>query len=601
MKNLDYGVIGNCKSAALISRYGSLDWACLPEFDSASAFGKLLDSAKGGSFEVLVDDDYEIEQFYMDETNILITQFTRGDDQFQVIDFMPRYKTENNNYFAPPEIIRFFKLISGKPEFRILYDPQLQYARYEVKTLPREDFLKSYTANTREAYDSLYLYSNADFDAVVNATKIQMEGDYYFLVSYNQKLMPLDNERIRLELERTKVYWLNWINRTIHYKNYQKNITRSALVLKLLTYQKTGAIIAAVTTSLPEKIGEVRNWDYRFSWIRDSSMIIQTLTTLGHYNAAKRYMRFILNLVTYKDERIQIMYGIRGEKKLSEKILDHLSGYENSRPVRVGNAAYHQKQNDIYGVLLDVIYQHFTINNITLDDKEDFWTVIRGVLKTVRDNWDKPDKSIWEIRSQNKHFTFSKVLSWVAFDRGVKIAEMLGQKTYAENWSRLRDEIREHILHYGWNESIQAFTQSYGSYYMDASNLLMERYGFIDAKDPKYIKTVKATQKELMKNGLMYRYRNKDDFGSPTVSFTICTFWMITSLYKIGEKEEAQQLFDNVLKNSNHLGLFSEDMDFDTKRLLGNFPQGYSHLALIEAAIVLSDQETMNHMSSLFD
>jgi GH15 family glucan-1,4-alpha-glucosidase len=366
----------------------------------------------------------------------------------------------------------------------------------------------------------------------------------------------------------------------------------------LLTYQRTGAIIAAVTTSLPEKIGEERNWDYRFSWIRDSSMIITTLITLNHFNVAKRYMKFILNLVTYKDDMIQIMYGIRGEKKLTEETLDHLDGYEGSRPVRVGNAAYHQKQNDIYGVLLDVIHQHLKINNISVNEREEFWTVTRSVLKSVRENWNNPDKSIWEIRSQSKHFTFSKVLSWVAFDRGVKIAELFKQKTYANRWAEIRDTIKDNIMENGWNEEVKAFTQSYGSYYMDASNLLMERYGFIDADDPKYISTVKVTKQQLMKNGLMYRYRNKDDFGSPSVSFSICTFWMITSLYKIGEKEEACRLFENVLKHSNHLGLFSEDMDFDSKQLLGNFPQGYSHLALIESAIMLSgseeDKESLN-------
>ena len=586
MQNLDYGVIGNSKSAALIDQNGSLEWACMPEFDAPSIFGKLLDREKGGSFDILVDDSYQVSQKYMKSTNILVTTFSSGSDAFEVIDFMPRYKLNDYTYNTPPEIIRFFRYISGKPVFRIKYDPRLQYARGETKSVSAKGFIKSYTHEP--TYDSLYLYSDLCNDVILNSEPVEMTEDHYFLVSYNQKLVKVNHSWIELEMEKTKVYWLDWVHRTRQFSQYQDEIERSALVLKLLTYQKTGAIIAAVTTSLPEKIGEERNWDYRFSWIRDSSMIIKTLIRLNHYNVAKRYMNFILDLVTYKDDLIQIMYGIRGEKRLTETTLDHLSGYEGSKPIRIGNDAYHQKQNDIYGVLLDVIHQHLKINSKTIDEKENFWTVTRSILKSVRVNWDKPDKSIWEIRSQSKHFTFSKVLSWVAFDRGVKIAELLGQTYYADWWAEIRDTIKENILKNGWNEEMQAFTQSYGSPYMDASNLLMERYGFIEATDPRYVSTVKVTKEKLLKNDLMYRYRNEDDLGIPEVSFSICTFWLITSLYKIGEHKEARRLFENVLKNSNHLGLFSEDMDFESKRLLGNFPQGYSHLALIESAIMLS-------------
>ncbi len=589
MHNLDYGVIGNSRSAALIYKNGSLDWACMPEFDSPSVFAKLLDEEKGGSFEIVVDDDYETSQFYLKKTNILVTKFTKGKDSFDVYDFMPRYRTEDNSYFAPPEIIRYFKVTSGKPKFRIKYDPRLQYAKYNTKTVVHKEYIKSYTV--KGTYDSLYLYTNVDFDHVINSTTITLDKNIFFMVSYNQKLIRLDHSRIDLELERTKVYWMNWVNRTVRYKEYQHWIVRSALVLKLLTYQRSGAIIAAITTSLPESIGDERNWDYRFCWIRDASMIIKTMINLGHKNAAHRFMQFVTNLLTYKDERIQIMYGIRGEKKLTEKKLDHLSGYENSRPVRVGNAAYLQKQNDIYGVLVDVIYQHFLQNHNTLDDCESFWTIVRSILKTVKNKWDKPDKSIWEIRSQSKHFTFSKVLSWVAFDRGVKIAGMLGQDAYVKEYAKTREKIHKDIYKNGWNDKEQAFTQSYGSEYMDAANLLMERYGFLDAKDPRYVSTVKKTKEKLLYNDLMYRYRNEDDFGEPSTSFTICTFWMITSLYKIGEKEEARRLFENILKKTNHLGLLSEDMDFKTYRLLGNFPQGYSHLAMIEAAITLTDEK----------
>ncbi|HPY82998.1 MAG TPA: glycoside hydrolase family 15 protein, partial [Bacteroidales bacterium] len=288
------------------------------------------------------------------------------------------------------------------------------------------------------------------------------------------------------------------------------------------------------------------------------------------------------------DEKIQIMYGINREKILTEKILEHLSGYENSYPVRIGNAAYLQKQNDIYGILMDVIFQQFETFKTSLDNSEMLWTITRSIVSIVKDNWQKPDKGIWEIRNEDKHFTFSKVLCWVAIDRAIKIAEIVFMNEYVAQWQQLADTIKEDIKLHAWNDKIGAYTQSYGSKDLDAANLLMENYGFIKAHDSRYIQTVKATQKELCVNGLMYRYKNKDDFGLPTSSFTICTFWLIYSLHAIGERSEARALFDQLLTYSNHLGLFSEDIDFKTKRLLGNFPQAYSHLALIETAITIN-------------
>jgi GH15 family glucan-1,4-alpha-glucosidase len=366
---------------------------------------------------------------------------------------------------------------------------------------------------------------------------------------------------------------------------------RSALLLKLLSYQKSGAILAAVTTSIPETIGEERNWDYRFCWIRDASMVIKVMTKLGHFNVAHRYLNFIIDLLPDKGEKIQIMYGINGEKKLTEYELPHLSGYENSKPVRIGNAAYKQKQNDIYGILVDVIYQLIHLFTTSLEHSEELWTITRNIIKVVETNWQKPDKGIWEIRHSTKHFTFSKVLCWVAADRGIKIAELLHQKEYIQSWSRLRDRIKNDILKNAWSEKKQSFTQAYGIEDLDASALLMESFGFLDGDDPKFRSTVKAIQKELEYKGLMYRYKNHDDFGQPSSAFTICSFWLIRSLYMIGEKEEARKKFDELLKYSNHLGIFSEDLDFESKRLLGNFPQAYSHLALIDVAMLLAGGE----------
>ncbi|MFP4022901.1 MAG: glycoside hydrolase family 15 protein [Thiohalospira sp.] len=587
MDNLDYGVIGNCKSAALISKYGSIDWCCLPEFDSTSVFAKILDKDIGGSFEILVDDDYEITQSYIYKTNILVTKFHRGNDRFEVVDFMPRYKSEKNGYYSPPDIIRFVKYISGKPVFRVKYDPKLEYAKYPTQTIiNNKKYIKSYTKKGN--YNSVYLYTSFNFEAVVNQEQIELNSDAFFLLSYNQKILEQSVERAYLKLERTKVYWLDWSERTRQYKKYNNEILRSALVLKMLSYNKTGAVLAAVTTSLPETLGEIRNWDYRFCWIRDASMVIKVMTSLGHYNVARRYLDFVIDIIPDKDEKIQIMYGINREKKLTENILEHLAGYEHSAPVRVGNDAYRQKQNDIYGILVDVIYQHFSIYDTSLQNSEELWTIVRSIVKIVKDNWKKPDRGIWEIRTDHKHFTFSKVLCWVAIDRAIKIARLINMREYVDEWRELSNEIKNNILENAWNEEIGAFTQSYESTDLDASTLLMEPYGFIEAKDPRYVSTVKETRKQLCRNGLMYRYKNKDDFGKPSSSFTICTFWLINSLYKIGEKEDAEKLFKKLLSYSNHLGLFSEDIDFETKRLLGNFPQAYSHLALIETAEKIS-------------
>lgn len=588
MDNLDYGIIGNCRSSALISKTGSIDWACLPDFNSSSAFAKLLDEKKGGEFSFIVDDDYEIKQSYIDNTNILVTRFKKNKSIFEVVDFMPRF-IEGDRYHYPADIVRFIRHVSGAPECRVNYNPKLGYAKHETLNSIESNYIKSSTENG--TYESIYLYSDLNLNQVFHGERIKIKKNHYFLVSYNQKILEPDVDKIYLEFERTKVYWLDWAHRTKKFRRYNDEIMRSALVLKLLTYQKSGSILAAATTSLPETIGEVRNWDYRYCWIRDASMTISILTNLGHFSAAERFLNFILDLIPFKDEKVQIMYGIRGEKKLTERILEHLDGYEGSKPVRVGNAAYIQKQNDIYGVLLDVILKNFRLFENDIARSEELWTIVRSLVKIVEKNWRKPDMGIWELRTSKKHFVFSKVLCWTALDRGAKIAHLLGKDSYAEDWAKTREVIKNDILKKGWNNEIKSFTQSYGSDAVDAANLLMATYGFIEPKDPLYVMTVKKTRERLCKDGLMYRYKNEDDFGLPSSSFTVCTFWMIKSLYLIGEKEEAKKMFEKLISYSNHLGLLSEDIDFKSKRLLGNFPQAYSHLALIDSAIVLSDME----------
>jgi GH15 family glucan-1,4-alpha-glucosidase len=311
---------------------------------------------------------------------------------------------------------------------------------------------------------------------------------------------------------------------------------------------------------------------------------------MGHFNSAQRFLFYLKGILKSKNDSFQVMYGIRGERDLAETELLHLDGYENSKPVRIGNSAFYQKQNDVFGYLLNVIYQYYEVFPGTLDEIEDMWEIVRNISLTVSTHWENPDKGIWEIRNEEKHFVFSKVMSWVAMDRAAKIACLLNKTNYAETWRGIANDIKDDVLKYGWNDDLQTFTQTYGKSDLDASLLLMAEYGFIGTDDKKYQKTVVAVKQALYYNGLVYRYINPDDFGKPVSSFTICTFWLIQALFRIGMKEEAKSIFENLLACGNHLGLFSEDIDFNTKRLLGNFPQAYSHLALINTATLFSDQ-----------
>lgn len=592
MNNLNYGIIGNCKSAALISEKGSIDWLCMPNFDSPSVFSKILDEKSGGSFAFIVSDDYTCSQKYMKGTNILCTQFTSDEGSFEVLDFMPRYRTLQMDHFFPAEVYRYIRLLTGKPRFRIQYDPVMNYAKETASHRKFPDYVK--TSSCENIKDNMYLYSSFDFDTILNSEEITLEKEEFILLSYGQKLVSIDIDRVYLEYQRTKVYWLNWSNRSRKFIQYNDVISRSLLMLKLMSYQDSGAVIAALTTSIPETIGEVRNWDYRFCWIRDASMSIEVLLKMGHQYAAKRFMGFIKRILKSKSDSFQIMYAIDGSRTLKEEILEHLSGYENSKPVRIGNAAYNQRQNDSLGYLMDVIYNYYIHFPGTLDEIEEMWEIVKNIVKTVSVEWRNPDQSIWEFRNTEKHFVFSKVMCWVALDRAVSIATFLGKSEYETEWKEQAEEIKNDILTHGWNEEIQSFTQAYDNCDMDSSLLLMEQYGFIDPNDEKFVKTVERIKQELFHEGLMYRYKTDDDFGLPSSSFTICTFWLIRALFVTGRKDEALKIFNELLTYSNHLGLFSEDLNFETKRQLGNFPQAYSHLALINTALLFSEEKVFS-------
>jgi GH15 family glucan-1,4-alpha-glucosidase len=584
----DYGIIGNCRSSALVSKYGSIDWCCLPDFDSPSVLARLLDKDIGGHFSIIPVGDYSVSQQYVNHSNILETRFTSTSAEFRIFDFMPIYRTDDSHYYNAPEVYRILSVIRGTPTVKVDYKPALNYARPTTGKVDK-NYIKHVTTEGR--YESIYLYTSLSKGDVMKGEEISLTGDNFFCLTYNQKLVKMTMKRIWLEYQRTKVYWMNWSNRTLVFNRYNEEITRSSLLLKLLTYHKSGAVIAAPTTSLPETVGETRNWDYRFCWIRDSSMVIKTFLQLGHTNSAREFQKFLLSVNQGKQEDIQIMYGLRGEKDLEEKVLDHLAGFRDSPPVRIGNGAYSQKQNDIYGELIDSIFLSLQKFPSTLDTSEELWTFVRSIVAVVAKQWKKPDKGIWEIRGEDRHFVYSKAMSWVAVDRGVKIAQLLDRDFYVDEWSSLADTIREDIFDNGWDDEVDAFVQFYGSKHLDASNLLLEEIGLLDAEDPRYISTVLRTKEELCRNGFMFRYINEDDFGVPKSSFVLCTFWLVNSLYKIGHRDEALEIFHNLLSCTNHLGLLSEHIDIDTKELLGNFPQAYSHLGLIQSALLINGED----------
>lgn len=592
----DYAIIGNCTSAALVSPECSIDWLCFPFFDSPSLFARILDEKKGGYFRILGVDTVSVTQSYLFNTPIVKTVFETKDGVFEVRDFMPRFVTFRGDVYCPSEIHRDIHVVRGRPKMMIELDPKPNYASSGAKFTEHKDYIK--IASQKGEYNSFYLYCNLDHKKVLSGEPIELAESTYFLLSYHEKIEPVNLDKVYLEYEKTKSYWMDWVFRTKLPPRYKEMLTRSAITLKLLMYQKTGAVIAAPTTSLPEIIGRDRNWDYRFCWVRDASMIIDLYTRIGHTRSGEQYIRFILNRMLLKNDNIAVLYGINGEKELVEKTLDHLEGYRSSKPVRIGNDAYRQQQNDLYGELIEMIYSYFVINRKEQQYiDEEIWTVVRSLANTVTDIWRQADNGIWEQRGEKRHYVHSKMMSWVAMDRTAKIARFIGKNDYAQRSLKVAAEIKQDILANGWNEKVGAFTMHYGSEDMDAANLLMLHYGFLDAKDPKMVATVKKTFEKLVRNDFAMRYTAADEFGTPENAFIVCTFWVINALYLIGEETKARAMFENVIQCANRYGLFSEDIEISTRRLTGNFPQGYSHLAFIQTALLL---ETDYNWSDVF-
>lgn len=591
------GVIGNGRSCALIEPDSTICFACMPDFDSGTVFAALLDPERGGHTRVLMPDGGPVKQAYEPRTNVLVTNFESDDGAhaFRVIDFMPEYTWDGRagtSEDAGSDIVRVLEPVRGEPTVQIDHQPKPEYGRFPATTFldPISDSVKTVVQGKVDeggVYESIYTYTDLPKSKVKNGEIIALTSSHYILISYHDKVYPPTPERVHLMLQRTRAFWLLWAERTKLPTRYNDQVLRSALTLNLLQYGPTGAFVAAATTSLPETVGEERNWDYRYCWIRDASMTVSTLREMGHPRMATRFIDWMLHTVPTKDDTLQIMYGLRGEKQLEEETLDHLRGYLNSRPVRVGNAAYTQKQHDIYGILLDVIHQDMELRERTPERLDQLWTRVRSVVRTVGHTWQEPDRGIWEIRGEMRHFVFSKVLCWVAIDRALKIADLLGKDAWLKAHEDLAYEIHHHICQHGWNEEMQAFTQAYGSDDLDASNLLLAHYGFVEPLDPRFVSTVEQCEKYLCRNGLMYRYKNRDDFGEPTSAFTVCSFWMVKALTAIGRRGDARRMFERLLASANPHGLFAEDLDFETNRQLGNFPQAYSHLALIDCALDL--------------
>lgn len=591
------GMIGNGRTCALIDAVGNIVFCCLPDFDSGTVFASILDEEKGGGFGVEMIDGEVTGQNYERNTNILVTTFEGEDGAFELIDFMPRYSSDGRagqRNDVGPDIVRKLRLICGAPRIKVCFDPQLEYANCETKLVIEPDRIKATTECAGEhapIYESIYLWTDLNAADVHHGNVMVLEEDRFLFLSYHDKVQTPDIDLVDLMLQRTRAYWMLWSARTHLPVQYRDMVMRSALLLKMLQFRPTGALLAAATTSLPETIGEERNWDYRFCWLRDGSMTVAVLHRIGHSSMATEFIDWMLRTVPTKDDSLQIMYGLRGEKELTERTLAHFSGYKNSHPVRVGNAAYNQEQHDIYGVVMDVIYQDLVLRQRTPEALDRIWTRVRSIVRTVGAAWTQPDRGIWEIRGEKRHFVFSKVLCWVAIDRAIKIAELIHKNEWADGHRALLAEIHEDICQRGWNEEKGAFVQSYGVTDLDASNLLMAEYGFLEPGDPRFIATVERSQEELCVDGLMFRYRNQDDFGEPQSAFTVCSFWLVKALASIKRRAEARRLLESLMDAANGHGLYGEDLDFKTRRHLGNFPQAYSHLALIDCALELSKEE----------
>jgi GH15 family glucan-1,4-alpha-glucosidase len=598
----DYGLIGNMHTAALVGRNGSIDWLCLPHFDSPSVFAAVLDDKKGGYFKIApTAEKVTRKQLYWPETNVLVTRFLLADGVVEVIDYMPVGPDRGEPGFR--QIIRRVEAIRGSVPMRVECYPAFNYARDEHKV----DITGS---------GAVFRTENLDLELT---TRVPLElhpdrGGVEAIIELRQgecaifALRPLDAKHkgaqvFSDDMERglftaTVDFWHRWINRCTYVGRWREMVYRSALTLKLCTFEPSGALVASPTCSLPESIEGPRNWDYRYTWVRDAAFSIYALLRIGFTEEAGAFMKWLEHRCHERnpDGGLQIMYGINGEHELPELTLDHLDGYKGSKPVRVGNGAANQLQLDIYGELMDSVY---LFNKHGTPISFEFWTELSGLIDWVCDNWRQKDEGIWETRGGKQDFVYSKMMCWVAVDRGVRLAE---KRSFPANWAKwvhCRDEIYLDIMKNGWSAQRQAFVQHYGSNSLDASNLIMPLVFFTSPTDPRMLKTMDAIMKDpvdggLLSNSLVYRYNLRefsDGLAGGEGTFNMCTFWLVEALTRAGATDrprldQARLIFEKMLGYANHLGLYAEETGVHGEAL-GNFPQAFTHLALISAAFNL--------------
>ncbi len=596
----DYGIIGNLHTVALVGKNGSIDWFCYPRFDSPSIFAAILDSNKGGHFKIAPTIRVTSNrQFYWPDTNILITRFLAPEGVGEITDYMPvkTAMTTNGDY----QIIRRVTVVRGSMPFRMECYPAFNYARdsHEIEftkegvcfhAAGRSAGLATSVPLEREgesihAHFTLHEGQTAVFDLAVS----EQENIHATLLSTEEATKLFKN---------TVQYWRGWLSKCSYTGRWREMVHRSALALKLLTYEPTGAIVAAPTCSLPETIGGVRNWDYRYTWIRDAAFTLYAFLRIGFTEEAAHFMNWLEARCHElgRDGSLQIMYGVDGHHDLSETSLDHLEGYRGSKPVRIGNDAYNQLQLDIYGEMMDSVYLY---NKYGSPISYDLWRELRRLINWACDHADKKDAGIWEVRGGHQHFVYSKLMCWVALDRALRLAEKRSFPADRSRWQKQRDKLYEEIMSKGWNRKRQSFVQSYGSNSLDAANLIMPLVFFVSPTDPRMLKTLEAIYRSpkeggLVSNSLVYRYNvqeTDDGLVGEEGTFNMCTFWLVETMTRAGRVhrdmlESARLIFERMLGYANHLGLYAEETG-SSGEALGNFPQAFTHLALISAAFNL--------------
>jgi GH15 family glucan-1,4-alpha-glucosidase len=583
-----HALIGDMHTAALVALDGTIDWCCMPYFDSASVFGSILDRTRGGFFRIAPTAPHSAEQRYSPRTNVLITAYRLdAGGVVELTDFMPVRPDGSRGPF--PEIHRRVRCTRGEGEVSARFAPRFDYGKSPVRLIPRRNGVLA----TDDDNDVIALSTPRDLwwqltDGMATVTLKLREGDEaWFVVRYDDdEVQPIESYRSDDRLRETIAFWDDWTSRIRYIGRHRDAVERSALALKLMCFQPTGAIIAAPTTSLPEEIGGVRNWDYRYAWLRDSAFLLYSLNILGHYEEADRFMQF-LKRVTRKttDSHLQIMYGIDGRRTLTEQTLEHLEGYRKSGPVRVGNGAYDQLQLDVYGEVMETAYLWSRTHELS----EGAWLTLERLVSWVANHWREPDCGLWEVRAGMQHYVFSKVMCWVALDRGIRLARKFGLPADLERWAVERAAVHADVMEHGWSERKQSFVQHYGSEALDAASLVIPMVHFLPRTHPRVRGTVMAVLRELTSDDqeLVYRYRNDDGLPGEEGVFSICTFWLAEALAMCGEVERGERIFERMLRHANQVGLYSEELDPQTGEFLGNFPQAFTHIALINCAHVL--------------